>query len=165
MANERSDINLRVGRIARKDVVSVSSDTAIDKVAQTLVDENVGNVLVTENGDLTGIITDRDLAIHLLTDEYGTNVLHDEQVGADLTAEDVMTEDPLTIDSQARLPHLLHHMNQVNARRAPVVQDGNVVGIVTFDDLVVHLAGESEHVAAQLESLAAIVHSESPQGD
>jgi CBS domain-containing protein len=67
--------------------------------------------------------------------------------------------------TQARIPRLLHHMNQVSARRVPVEKDGEVVGIITFDDLVVHLAGESEHVAAQLESLADIVHAESPQRD
>lgn len=163
MATERSDTNLHVGRIARKDVVSVSHDATIDKVAQTMVDENVGDVLVTENDDLVGIITDRDLVIHLLTDEHGTNILNDGESGVDLTAEDIMTKDPLTIDYQARIPHLLHHMNQVDARRVPVVQDESVVGIITFDDLVVHLAGESEHVAAQLESLADIVHAESPK--
>ncbi|WP_458208630.1 CBS domain-containing protein [Haladaptatus sp. NG-SE-30] len=162
MATERSDTNLRVGRVAQKDAVSVSRDATIDEVAQTMADENVGDVLVTKDGNLVGIITDRDLVLHLLTDEHGTNLLNDES-GADLTAADIMTEDPLTIDSQARIPRLLHHMNQVNARRVPVEEDGDVVGIITFDDLVVHLAGESEHVAAQLESLADIVHVESPQ--
>ncbi|WP_227356054.1 CBS domain-containing protein [Haladaptatus salinisoli] len=162
MTNEHPNTNLHVGRIARKDVVSVSRDTTIDKVAQTMADENVGDVLVTENGDLVGIITDRDLVIHLLTDEHGTNILHGDESGIDRTAEDIMTKDPHTIDSHARVPRLLHHMNQVNARRIPVVQNEDVVGIITFDDLVVHLAGESEHVAAQLESLADVVHAESP---
>lgn len=162
MSNERSDVNLRVGRIARKDVVSVSTDTTVGEVAQTMADENVGDVIVTEDDEIVGIVTDRDLTIHLLTDEHGSNVLSGES-GADLTAGDVMTKDPLTIDSQARVPRLLHHMNQANVRRVPVVDDGNTVGIITFDDLVVHLAGESAHVAAQLEILADVVHAESPQ--
>ena len=161
MSNERSDVDLRVGRIARKDVISVTSDTTVGDVAQTMADKNVGDVIVTDDDEVVGIVTDRDLTIHLLTDEHGTNVLSGES-GVDLTAGDVMTEDPLTIESQARVPRLLHHMNQANVRRIPVEDDGNVVGIITFDDLVVHLAGESAHVAAQLESLADVVHAESP---
>ena len=161
MSNERSDVDLRVGRIARKDVISVTSDTTVGDVAQTMADKNVGDVIVTDDDEVVGIVTDRDLTIHLLTDEHGTNILSGES-GADLTAGDVMTEDPLTIESQARVPRLLHHMNQASVRRIPVVDEGNVVGIITFDDLVVHLAGESAHVAAQLESLADVVHAESP---
>ncbi|WP_254533348.1 CBS domain-containing protein [Natrinema gelatinilyticum] len=161
MSNERSVVDLRVGRIARKDVVSVTSDTTVSEVAQTMTDENVGDVVVTDDDEIVGIVTDRDLSMRLLTDEYGTNVLSGES-GVDLTAGDVMSEDPLTIESQARVPRLLHHMNQASVRRVPVVDDGKVVGIITFDDLVVHLAGESAHVAAQLESLADVVHAESP---
>ncbi|MFC7130491.1 CBS domain-containing protein [Haloferax chudinovii] len=161
MSNERSDVDLRVGRIARKDVVSASSDTTVGDVAQTMADENVGDVIVTDDDEIVGIVTDRDLTIRLLTDEYGTNVLSEES-RADLTAGDVMTKDPLTVESQAHVPRLLHHMNQASVRRVPVVDEGSVVGIITFDDLVVHLAGESAHVAAQLESLADVVHADSP---
>lgn len=161
MSSERSDVDLRVGRIARKDAVSISSDAAVGKAAQMMADENVGDVVVTEDNEIVGIITDRDLTIHLLTDDHGTNVLGGE-LGADLTVSDVMTKDPMTIESQARVPRLLHHMNQANIRRVPVVDDGELTGIITFDDLVVHLAGESTHVAAQLESLADVVHAESP---
>ncbi|WP_232700668.1 CBS domain-containing protein [Halobacterium wangiae] len=162
MSDERSDVNLRVGRIARTDVVSVSTDTTVGEAAQTMADENVGDVIVMEDDELAGIVTDRDLAMHLLTDDHGTNVLGGGS-GADLTVNDVMTADPLTIESQARVPRLLHHMNQAEIRRVPVVDDGDVVGVITFDDLVVHLAGESAHVAAQLESLADVVHAGSPQ--
>jgi CBS domain-containing protein len=164
MAEERSDTDLRVGRIARKNVVSVPTDATIGEVTQRMVDDNVGDVLVTENGELVGIITDRDLVVRLLTDEHGTNLLTGGESKADLTAGDLMTEAPLTIDSQARVPRLLHHMNQMNARRIPVVEDGDVTGIITVDDLIVHLAGESEHVAAQLKSLADVIHAESPHG-
>lgn len=161
MSDERTDLSLRVGRIASTDVVSVDSDTSVRETAQTMADENVGDVVVTHGDEIVGMLTDRDLMLHLLTDEHGTNILGGDS-RADLTAGDVMTEDPLTIESEARIPRLLHHMIQANARRVPVVDEGTLVGILTFDDLVVHLAGESVHVAAQLESLADVVHAESP---
>ncbi|WP_254546967.1 CBS domain-containing protein [Halomarina pelagica] len=162
MSRERSDTDLRVGRIARKDVVCVPDDATIGEVARTMVEANVGDVLVTKGDELVGIVTDRDLVVHLLTDEHGTNVLAEGGSGSELTAGDLMTGDPLTIESDARIPRLLHHMNQASVRRVPVVEDGDLVGIVTFDDLVVHLAGESAHVAAQLDSLSDVVHAESP---
>ncbi|WP_158203488.1 CBS domain-containing protein [Halomarina oriensis] len=161
MSTERTDLDLRVGGIARPDVVSVSKTTPVGEIAQLMADERVGDAIVTDDGDIVGIVTDRDLTIHLLTDEFDTNVLRGD-VAADLTATDVMTADPLTIDAQARVPRLLHHMTQSGVRRVPVVDEGAMAGIITFDDLIVHLTGESAHVTAQLKSLAEVVHAASP---
>jgi CBS domain-containing protein len=93
----------------------------------------VGDDILTDDDEVVSIVPDRDLTLH-----------------------------PLTVESQARVPRSLHYMNQASVRRVPVVDDRNVVGSITFDVLVVHLADESAHVAAQLESLTDVVHGESP---
>lgn len=146
----------------REDVVSVIPDTSIEEIARTMFDQSVGSVLVTENGELKGIITDRDLVVELMTGSGAANVFEDASVAAELTARDVMTADPVTVDHEMAFPKVLREMADASARRIPVTKDREVVGIVTLDDCLVRIAGESERVSAKLQSLSDVIEAESP---
>ncbi len=81
-----------------------------------------------------------------------------------VTVSEVMTDEPLTVEVDTELPRVLHHMNEARARRIPVVDaDDRLAGILTLDDLIVHLAGESAHVSAQLDNLAGVIRMASPR--
>lgn len=146
----------------REDVVSVIPDTSMEEIARTMFDQSVGSVLVTENGELKGIITDRDLVVELMTGSGAANVFEDASVAAELTARDVMTADPVTVDHEMAFPKVLREMADASARRIPVTKDREVVGIVTLDDCLVRIAGESERVSAKLQSLSDVIEAESP---
>ena len=163
MARSRADLPMTVERIARTNVVTGAPDASVRDVARSMADRSVGSVVIVDGGEPVGIVTDRDLAIRLLAEEGDTNVLGGDRDPGDLTATDVMTTDPLVVGLGDELPRVLHHMNEAGARRVPVVdEDGAVAGIVTLDDVVIHLAGESTHVAAQLDNVAGVIRSESP---
>lgn len=53
-------------------------------------------------------------------------------------------------------------MADAATRRIPITTDGEVVGIVTLDDCLVRIAGESAQVSAKLDSLADVIEAESP---
>lgn len=150
-----------VDRLARSDVVSVRPDAPVGEAARLMADRNVGDVLVVEDGALRGVVTDRDLAVRLLAEgsEYGVT-----ESGADAApaVRDVMTADPVSVEPSAPLQRVLGRMRDAGVRRMPVVDAGEVVGIVTFDDLVVHLAGAATGVAAQIETLAGVVQAGTP---
>ena len=146
----------------REDVVSVDPDTTVEEIAQTMFDQSVGSVLVEDNGRLEGIITDRDLVAELMTGNGTANVFEDASGAAELTAQDVMTSDPVTVDHDLEFPKILRQMADAAARRIPITKDGDVVGIVTLDDCLVRIAGESAQVSAKLESLADVIEAESP---
>ena len=154
---------MAVQGIAREDVVTATLDSSIQEVAREMFDRNVGSVVIVEDDEVVGIVTDRDLAAQLLA-EGGYVNLFDEGVAVDeVRAADVMTADPLTVNETDELPRVLHHMTEARARRIPVVDDeGHVAGILTLDDVVIHLAGESTHVSAQLDNVAGVIRSESP---
>lgn len=82
-----------------------------------MFDQSVGSVLVTDNGSLKGIVTDRDLVIELLTGNGVANVFEDSTGVADLTAQDVMTANPVTVDSEMEFPNVLIQMADAKARR------------------------------------------------
>ena len=163
MGNRRSDLPMTVSGFARTNVVTAAPDASIREVARAMVDRTVGSVVIVEDGKPVGIVTDRDLAVRLLVEEGPANVFDGDRDPADLVAADVMTADPLVVAVGDELPRVLHHMNEAGARRVPVVDDdGSVAGIVTLDDVVIHLAGESTHVSAQLDNVAGVIRSESP---
>ena len=163
MAIHRTDLRMRVEEFARSEVVTASPDAPVRDVARSMLDRSVGSVVIVADDEPVGIVTDRDLAVRLLVEEGPANVFDGNVDPADLTAADVMTSAPLVVAVGDELPRVLHHMNEAGARRVPVVDDdGAVAGIVTLDDVVIHLAGESTHVSAQLDDVAGVIRSESP---
>ena len=154
---------MTVDRLARKDVVSVGPDTSVRAVAEAMFDRSVGSVVIVENDEPVGIVTDRDLAVELLAETGSVNVFEADVDVETITAADVMTAEPLVVGMDDQLPRVLHHMDEAHARRIPVVDgEGALAGILALDDVVVHLAGESAHVSAQLDNVASVIRSESP---
>lgn len=149
--------------VARKNVVSVNSDTPVEEVARTMFDRNVGSVVVEEGGELRGIVTDRDLTVELLAEDGEMNVFREGVDPSGITARDVMTTDPLTVGPHAEIPAVIERMRDAIARRVPVVDDGEAVGIVAIDDILVHIAGEHERLSAELTAISDVIEAESPR--
>ena len=152
-----------VGRIADESIARVAPDATVAEIARTMVSQSrcARYVVVEDNDRLAGIITDRDLIADLLTEESDQNLLTGDRSGAEVRAADVMTSDPFTVSVDAEIPRVLRQMNEAGARHVPVVEDERVVGMITLDDLITHVAGESAHVSAQMDNVAGIIRAES----
>ena len=133
-----------VSDLAREDVVSVDPSTPVSELASTMAQADVRSVLVTEGDQPVGIVTDRDLAVRMLPD-----AIDPESV----SAEDVMSDDLATVESNAGFLEAAETMSDHGVRRLPVV-DGNddLAGIITVDDLTELLADEQQHVAEVLRA-------------
>ena len=124
------------------DVVTATRDTPVVELARTMRDEELGDLVIEEDQKPVGIVTDRDIALA---------VAGDEDV-ADLTAEDVMTADPVTIHEDATAVDLPARMAEGRVRRIPVVDDdGNLTGIATLDDVVATAGEMLKDVATVIE--------------
>jgi CBS domain-containing protein len=131
----------------RGDVVAAGPETTADELASRMDEEGVGSIVITEDDRPVGIVTDRDLAV---------GVLAAGEDPSSVTAEEVMSEDPVTADLDAGIFEVLSRMEEREVRRVPAIdEDGKVVGIVTFDDFVALFARE-------LEKLGNIAEAESP---
>lgn len=124
--------------LARSDVVTADRETAIADLAATMDDADVGCVVITDGETPVGIVTDRDLTVRVLA----TGDDPDE-----LTAEDVMSEDLLTIERTAGFYEAADLMSDNGIRRLPVSDDDALVGIITADDLTELLADEEQKLA------------------
>ena len=129
-------------------------DQSLAEAVRTMLESHVGSLIVVESRGATrrpvGILTDRDIVRGQL------------RLSADLfclTVGDVMTPDPLAIRSNMGVTEAIEAMHDRGVRRAPVVDDiGNLLGIITLDDLLPVVASELEELSALIGSQARQEH-------
>ena len=133
---------MSVSDMASDDIVTASQESSIGDIAEQLESENVGAVVITEEEEPVGIVTDRDIVVAFTE--------HDDLPS--LTAGDVMTEDPVTLEADEEGMEISRTIGEHGVRRLPVVDsDGKVVGIVTLDDLVATIGEQLDNVADTIE--------------
>ena len=128
----------------RKEVVTIDPETPVTDVAERMDREDIGFVVVTDDGKPTGTISDRDLAM---------GVAGDGQDADALDAGDVMNEAVVPADADADIFEVIEAMSEAGVRRLVAVdEDGTADAIVTLDDFVVLLARELGHLSDVVES-------------
>jgi CBS domain-containing protein len=94
--------------------------------ARAMRDANIGDVLIVENGNLCGIVTDRDLVIR---------VLAAGQDPSSMTLANISSHELTTVSPTDTVDHAIQLMRQKALRRLPVIDNGRPVGIVSLGDL------------------------------
>ncbi|WP_265110600.1 CBS domain-containing protein [Halosolutus halophilus] len=120
--------------IVRERVVTASPDTSLTELAERMEAEDVGSVVIVTDDRPQGIVTDRDITIETVSQGNDPS---------SVTAEDVMSDDLVTVDAESGIFDVLRAMEESNVRRIPATDsDGRLAGIVTFDDFVILLGRE-----------------------
>ena len=131
-----------VGDLGPDEVVTASPDSDLEEITETLDSENVGAIIITEDDTPAGIVTDRDAAL----------AIHQHDDVASVSIEDVMTEDPATIQEDAEAIEISRAIDEHDVRRFPVVdENGSLTGIVTLDDLIATIGEQLDNVADTIE--------------
>ena len=117
---------MQVKDIMTARVVSLARDVTVAEAARTMRDEEVGSVLVVEDGRLVGILTDRQIT---------HSVIADGQDPSAVAIGDVMHEDFVPLEPQMDILPALRLQRELGMRRLPVVEDGKPVGIVSVSDI------------------------------
>ena len=116
-------------------VVVVDATDALPAIAQALVGNDVGAVLVLRDGALVGVVSERDLTTELMAGDDGDDRL---------TAADVMTQNLVTVPPEAPLVEAARVMREAHVRHLPVVSDGQVAGMLSMRDLFEVLLRQAE---------------------
>lgn len=125
------------------EVVSVGPDTSIAELAALLKRHNIGAVVVVDGGGkLAGIISERDVARGFA--DQGS-LLGERRVA------ELMTTDLVTCGLDRDLASLMQLMTDRRVRHLPVVEDGELVGIISIGDVVKHRLQELEDEKHNLE--------------
>ena len=106
--------------------LSVDAGASIRQAAEVMRDNDIGDVLVVGDGSLRGIVTDRDIVVRALADGRQPDAT---PVG------DVCSPKLTVVDAQADVDQAADLMGRHAIRRLPVIENDEVVGIVSLGDL------------------------------
>jgi CBS domain-containing protein len=142
---------MEIGKVIRRPPVSVLPGMTMREAASTLIEENVGALLVTQSGRLLGIVSERDLAAAIAD-------------GADLdeTVEAFMAADPYTVGAETAVAEAARLMQDKGIRHLPVTDASGVRGVVSVRDLLGAALAQTAH-ETKLDWPAEVRHYLSPQ--
>jgi CBS domain-containing protein len=135
---------MSVGKICVREVDTAKLAESVAVAAVRMHQRAVGTlVVVNNNAQPVGIVTDRDLVARVLATGRDPTVT---------SMSDVMTPDPKTVSEQVPIESALSIMRSGRFRRLPVLdRDNRLIGLVTLDDILMFLAEEFEQIGRLLE--------------
>lgn len=112
--------------IMSQNVATVSPEQSVQEAAQLMSQYNVGAIPVVQNGNAVGIVTDRDIALRAVSQGQAPS---STQVSTVMSSGLVTASPDMDVHAAANL------MAEKQIRRLPVVENGQVTGIVALGDL------------------------------
>lgn len=123
---------MNVGDIMHRDVVTVGSEDSFADAAKVLREHHISSVIVKGEGGPAGIVTERDFV----------NLVADGHEPASVRVGDRMTKDVTTVEPKTDIAEAAKIMGRRGIRHLPVLEKGNLVGIISIRDLTSWAVGE-----------------------
>lgn len=160
------DTMIKVSEVMTRQVTTVSPDTPVKEAAAILAEKNVSGMPVVEQGRVVGVFSEEDVLRHIKTIKKDLRLIYPsisslgiafqeevtqrelleayEEVG-NKPVREVMSRDVVTVAPDIPLNEAILKMVQRGINRLPVVEGGNLVGIVTRGDVIRGLAREESN--------------------
>jgi len=114
------------------------------EAAQFLADKEIGAIVIVDDGNLVGILSERDLVFRIIVG------------GADadrVRVADIMTRDPITVQASENLSSALAEMRDRKIRHLPVMDGDKLVGMMSIRDVFAAMKTELEHDLTEREAM------------
>jgi CBS domain-containing protein len=106
--------------------VTVKPKTTVKEAAELMRKRSIGNCIVIDNKPI-GIITESDIL---------KKVVAEDKKASEILVEEIMVTPIIVIDPYVDIEEAMKTMSKCNIRRLPVVEDGNLIGIITIKDIL-----------------------------
>ena len=126
-----------------KQIWSVEPKATIFEALEIMSEKGIGALLVMEDGKLKGIFSERD---------YARKVILKGKSSKETPVGELMTKKVFYIDSQNTINDCMAMMTAKRIRHVPVIEDNQVMGIVTIGDVVNQIISEQEVTINHLEN-------------
>jgi CBS domain-containing protein len=130
-----ADILARKG----KNITNVSADTSVLDALKIMADQNIGSVVIMDEGQYLGILTERD---------YSRKVILKGKSSTDTKVEEIMSSDIPRITPGDTIEYCMQLMSDKNIRYLPVFDADALSGIISINDVV------KETILAQQETIS-----------
>jgi CBS domain-containing protein len=135
---------MKVRDLMHKGVEIMGPDTPVTKLAKKMREMDIGAIPVGSNGQLVGMVTDRDITVRAVANGKDPS---------QLTAKDVMTKGVVCCSDTDKVRDVLHIMEEKQIRRVPVIDENEqVIGMVSLGDISKAAPGKAREI---LQAVAA----------
>ena len=117
-------------------IYSIEPDALVYEAIEKMAQENIGALLVIQNGKVQGIISERD---------YARKVILKGKSSRETSISEVMTTEVCYISKQRRMHECMALMTEKHFRHLPVMDDGELLGLITMGDVVKTIIEEQDH--------------------
>ncbi len=125
-------------------IIDCSPEVTVAKAARLMRDRKIGDVLVTDEGKIVGIVTDRDIAVRVTAKSLDPG---------QVLVRDVMSTRVRTGEPNWDLDKIAKTMGKHQIRRLPIAENGVPVGMVSLSDIALHNDHKS-HVTGSLKEIS-----------
>jgi CBS domain-containing protein len=126
--------------------VAVSPDARVTDVLAVLAEKHIGAVLVTDDGKLVGILSERDVVRSLAQNGAAT---------LEMTAAALMTKNPSTATPDFTVTQAMELMTEKRFRHLPILENGALTGLVSIGDVVKAVIEQSQQEVETLRTYVA----------
>ena len=125
-----------------RDVWSVAPDTSVFDTLKLMAEKEIGAVLVLVGGKVAGIFSERD---------YARQVILKGKASKDTPVRDVMTTRVVFVAPDQDIEECMALMTDKRCRHLPVMEEGELVGLISIGDVVKAVISEKQFLIEQLE--------------
>ena len=124
------------------DIISIAADASVLEAITTMAERSIGSLLVMDGSTLKGIVTERD---------YARKVIVKGRSSKSTKVKEIMTADVYTASVEQTVNDCMTIMTERRIRHLPVVENDNVVGMISIGDLVQAIISDQQEEIQQLE--------------
>ena len=130
-----------------REIIAIAEDASVLDAIKMLADRSIGSLLVMDGDTLKGIVTERD---------YARKVLIKGRSSKTTQVREIMTTEVYTANTDQTVNDCMTVMTEKRIRHLPVVDNGEVVGLISIGDLVQAIIADQK---AEIEQLAQYISS------
>jgi CBS domain-containing protein len=119
---------MKISEIMTRDIKKATPDNTLADIAAMMRDEDIGSLPVVQDGELRGIVTDRDIVVRAIADAKEPTTT---------TVQEVLSEELESVEPEDDVEDAADLMASRQIRRLPVVQRGKLIGMVSLGDIAV----------------------------
>lgn len=109
------------------EIFAIGPDAPVVEAIRLMAEKGIGALLVMDGGGLVGIVSERD---------YARKVVLQGRSSADTPTREIMTSAVITVDVNDSADHCMQVVTEKRIRHLPVINNGQVIGVVSIGDLV-----------------------------
>jgi len=123
-------------------VWTIAPDASVYEALALVAEKNIGALLVVQDGKPVGLVSERDYARKVILKGHNANTL---------TVRDIMTRRMVCADPDETLEQCMAVITERRVRHLPVLECGDIIGLISIGDLVKAIIDEQQFVIEQLE--------------